>query len=62
MSRARVPEVLEALGAVCLALGFGFLWVPLGFFVAGLFLIAAANAPAQRKPSADPRRDLRRVS
>ena len=54
--RARVPEVLEALGAALVAVGFGFLWVPLGFFVAGLFLLAAANAPGAGRSRVTPLR------
>jgi hypothetical protein len=38
--------VLEALGAVLVVLGLGFLSLPVALIAAGLFLVVVANAPA----------------
>lgn len=61
----RAADVLEAVGAALLAVGFAYLWLPLGFFAAGLFLLVAANAPGAGRPRTPtprggPRAEVRR--
>jgi len=60
--RAAVTQLLEALGAGLIAVGFGVLWLPLGLFVAGLMLLIAANAPGADRPAPEPRGGPRAVA
>lgn len=49
-----MAELLEALGAVLVVAGLALWSLPWSLVVAGLFLMAVANAPGGRPP-ADPR-------
>lgn len=45
MSRDLVRQALEAIGVLLIAAAFAVLWLPLGLIIAGLYILAAANAP-----------------